>query len=168
MDKLLQVVFDGSNPHYTTWQFMAMLNIGLVLMGVKKGALEKLDEPAVKALKVAGLSVTDYPLVSGLHFISKTDPHLTPTSKHTAVGKALGYLTPVNIGDEHPDAKSVHISVEFRRSKGRKLRTTILQQKVVGKTPKQIETYLSRFVKAIREMQLPAEFEILDVCPVVE
>ena len=37
MDKLLAVVFDGSNPHYTSWQFKSMINIGLVITGVKKG-----------------------------------------------------------------------------------------------------------------------------------
>ena len=28
MEKLLQIVFDGSNPHYTRWQFTSMINIG--------------------------------------------------------------------------------------------------------------------------------------------
>jgi hypothetical protein len=146
-----------------------MINIGLVIVGAKKGAFEKLDESAVKALKAAGLFVTDYPLVTGLHFVSKTDPRLTPTSKHTAVGKALGYLTPVDIRNDHPDAKYVSIVINFRRgASGRKLETSVLNQKVVGKTDKQIETYLSRFVNVIREMALPSDFEILDVRPVIE
>ena len=51
MEKLLKIVFDGSNPHYTRWQFTSMINIGLVIAGVKKGALEKLDETAYKSAK---------------------------------------------------------------------------------------------------------------------
>ena len=103
-----------------------------------------------------------------LHFISKTDPHLTPTSKHITVGKALGYLTPIDIENDNPNAKGVYIAIQFRRPKGRKLETYILEQKIVGKTPKQIETYLARFINAIKELPLPAEFEILDVLSVVE
>ena len=140
----------------------------MLSQGSKKGALEKLDESAIQALKTAGLVVADYPLIKGLQFISKTDPHLTPTSKHTTVGKALGYLTPVDIQNDHPGAKSVYITIQFRRPNGRKLETNILEQKIVGKTNKQIETYLSRFINAIKGLPLPAEFEILDVRSVVE
>jgi hypothetical protein len=165
MDKILRAVFEGSKPKFTTYQFVEMINVGLVLSGVKKGALIHLDNKAIKTLRDAGLSVTEYPLIPKLVIVSKADPGLTEKSSHIAVGKALSYLTPIDINNNYNDAESHFLAIKiiFRRGKGRKLEGHIMEQKVIKKSEKQMMNYITPFVEAITAMKLPEEFELFDV-----
>ena len=61
MEKILNLVFDNSYPKYTSYQFENMINIGLVLSGVKKGAFTKLDDNIIKKLKKIGYYVVPHP-----------------------------------------------------------------------------------------------------------
>ncbi len=165
MDKILRAVFEGSKPKFTTSQFNEMINVGLVLAGVKKSALIHLDDKAIKILRDAGLSVTVYPLIPKLVIVSKSDPGLTEKSSHIAVGKALSYLTPIDINKNYNDADSHSLAIKmiFRRGKGKKLEGSIMNQKVINKNEKQIINYITPFVEAIKTMKLPEEFELFDV-----
>lgn len=167
MENILMTVFNGTKPRYTTYQFTEMVNVGLVLAGVKKGALIYLDEHSIKILQNAGLSVSPYPIVPELKLVivSKNNPGLNEKSTHVDVGKALSYMTPIDINKSSNSANSkfVDISITFRRGNGRKLESHLMEQKVINKTERQIQNYITPFVNAIKEMKLPEEFHIYDV-----
>lgn len=165
MENLLRAVFNGTKPKYTSFQFAEMVNVGLVLAGVKKSALVELDQTAIKALKDAGLSVTQYPLIPKLSIVSKTDPGLTEKSSHIAVGKALSYLTPIDLNKNYDDTHKtgLGIVITFRRGNGRKLESSVMNQMIINKSERQINNYITPFVNAIKAMKLPEEFHIYDV-----
>lgn len=171
MENILMTVFNGTKPRYTTYQFTEMVNVGLVLAGVKKGALIYLDEPAIKSLKNAGLSVTPYPLVPELKLVivSKSDPGLNEKSTHSNVGKVLSYLTPIDINKSNNSANttSLGIKITFRRGNGRKLKAHLMEQKIINKSERQIMNYITPFINAIKEMKLPDDFKIYDVNVVI-
>jgi len=163
--KLLQLVFDHTKPRYTSFQFTEMINIGLVLAGVKKGALLYLDPYAVGLLRKEGLYVEAYPLWKkpNLMFVAKKDPKWSKDVSHKDVGRALGYLTPVDIEDDSLASFGARIEITFRRNKGRVLKAYEMTQKIVGKTKREARAYLEPFVEAIQTMELPQEFQIQSV-----
>ena len=67
----MEKIFSCSHPKFTSFQFTEMLNVGLVLIGIKPGALLDLDESAIIALNKSGFHAQPYPLLKGLTFVSK-------------------------------------------------------------------------------------------------
>jgi flagellar capping protein FliD len=57
MEKLLYKIYDNVYPKYTSYKFSSMLNIGLVITGYKKGALEKIDDKLKTELTKIGLYI---------------------------------------------------------------------------------------------------------------
>jgi hypothetical protein len=167
---LLQTVFDHTFPKYTSFQFAEMINVGLVLQGVKKGALLKLDDYAIHWLQKHGLYVEKYPLldVPNLVFVSKRDPKWRKDVNHVDVGRALSYLTPIDITDDFKHFLGVRIEVTFRRNKGRVLKAYLMTQKIVGKTKTEAMDYLKPFTAAIQTMNIPKGFTILNIEGIVE
>jgi hypothetical protein len=171
-ESLMKIIFSCSYPKYTSYQFMEMLNVGLVLIGIKPGALVKLDNSAINALHNSGFYVQPYPLLKGFTFVSIKKLHFKDTLTHTDVGKALGYLTPINIDDNVDNAKQnkkfVKIQVTFKRLGSKPLIANIMSQVVINKTIHQIEKYLHPFINGIYKLHIPSQFKILSIQTIIE
>ena len=161
--KLLQLVFEESSPKYTSFQFSEMINVGLVVSGVKRGALLKLGNRAVHELQKQGLYVVDYPLVKGLTFVSKKNPKFSKHLTHQEVGHALGYMTPIDIVETPQNAFTAHIEINFRRKQGKRLKAYVLNQVIIDKSESQILKYLEPYVKEIQRMNIPNQFTIMSI-----
>jgi hypothetical protein len=173
MDELLQTVFNHTKPKYISFQTTEMINVGLVLKGVKPGALLTLDDVGVRFLRDAGLYVEPYVLFQNvdLVFVSRKDPKFPKNITHKDVGRALGYLTPIDIESNKESFRNTYaakIEVLFQRNKGRKLKAYLMTQKVIGKTENEILQYMKPFAEAIQHMELPSEFKIFKVEIVIE
>jgi hypothetical protein len=173
MDQILKTVFDHTKPKYISFQTTEMINVGLVLKGVKPGALLALDDVGVRALRDAGLYVEPYALVQNvdLVFVSRKNPKFPKNTTHADIGRALGYLTPINIESNKESFRNTYnakIEVLFQRNKGRKLKAYLMGQKVIGKTEYEILHYMKPFAEAIQTMELPSEFKIFKVEIVIE
>lgn len=165
MERLLYKIFIHSYPKYTTYRFATMLNVGLVITGYKKGALEKMDEKINKELKKNGLYVETYPLIKTLTFISKKDPlfkdpllkndKVNHKISHQDVGKSLGYLTPIELDAKtKTKGKSYFIKIEIRFSNNgnKPLSTSILNQVV-----------LNKYIDGIKKLPIPKQFKIIEI-----
>ncbi len=161
---LLTLLYKETTPHDAWWQCMNMVTAGLVLMGVKKGAfIYGTNDTISKALQKEGLFVE----VNGEEiFLSYKDPHLNETSTHEDVGKALSYLTPLDISS-NTKKKGFGIKIEFRVQDGERKDAEVMSQKVFGKTNQEILAYGEKFVRAIRSMPIPDDLTIVDVTPVI-
>lgn len=171
-EALMKIIFSWSHPKFTSFQFAEMLNFGLVLIGIKPCALLKLDEPAIKALNKSGFYTQPYSLIKGLTFVSKNKLNFKDALTHKDVGKALGYLTPINIDDDTTDTdnqnkKSVKIEVKFRRIGSKPLIANIMSQVVINKTIPQIEKYLNPFINGLYNLYIPSQFEILSIQTII-
>ena len=167
MEKVLKKVYNCSRPKYSTYQFISMLNVGLVLDGIKKGALEKLDSKCVLFLNSQGYFAQPYPLIKGLTFISLKDPEFGSNVTHTEIGKHLSYFTPLNIFADHPNKKFVCLTITFRKNKGKTHEQDILNQVVIGKTNRQILRYLNPFIKHLYKLPLIYTYKILTITPTI-
>ena len=168
-ESLMEKVFSCSHPKYTSYQFTEMLNVGLVLIGIKPGALLDLDESAIIALNKSGFYTQSYPLIKGLTFVSKKKLYFKDNLTHTDVGKALGYLTPINIDDnDQQNKKFIKIQVTFKRLGSKPLIANIMVQVVINKTIPQIKKYLQPFINGIYKLQIPSQFEILSIETIIE
>lgn len=160
---LLKTIFDNSRPKYTSFQFSEMINVGLVLLGKKRGAIVKLKSNGINALKRAGFYAEPYPFMPELTFIAKTNPHFSKNVTHKEVGRALSYFTPIDINYTPKQSYGVHIIITFQRKNGRKLLSYVLSQLVIDKSEEEIINYLQPFVDTIESMKIPNEFHILDI-----
>lgn len=97
-------------------------------------------------------------------FVSKKNIHFTQTVTHTDIGKALGYLTPINIEDNtKQNKKYISLKVIFKRIGSKPLIANIMSQIVINKTISQIETYLQPFINGIYKLHIPSQFEIVSI-----
>jgi len=164
MEKLLYKIYEHSYPRYTSYKFGTMLNIGLVITGYKKGALEKIDEKLKKHLIKNGLYVDYYPLIKTLTFISKRNPLFTDNTSHEDVGRNLGYLTPIELDDKIKGKKYfIGLIIKFSNNNNKPLITTILNQVVINKSEKDINEYLDKFIIGIRKLPIPKQFKIIEI-----
>lgn len=169
MEKLLYKIYNNVYPKYTSYKFSSMLNIGLVITGYKKGALEKIDNKLKKDLTKIGLYIDYYPLIKTLTFISKKNPLFKENVNDEDVGKQLGFLTPFNL-DNKIKGKSylVFLNIKFTNNGNKPLITSILNQIVVNKSEKEINEYLDKFIIGIRKLQIPKQFKIIQITKVIE
>ena len=164
MEKLLYKIFNHSYPKYTSYKFGSMLNVGLVITGYKKGALEKIDDKLKNDLKKIGLYVDYYPLIKTLTFISKKDPLFTDNTSHKDIGINLGFLTPIDI-DDKIKGKSYYIGlkIKFSNNGNKPLIANIVSQVVVNKSEKDINEYLDKITIGIRKLPIPKQFKIIQI-----
>ena len=167
MEKILNHVFDNSYPKYTSYQFENMINIGLVLSGVKKGAFTKLDKLVINKLKKLGYYVESYPKIPHLTWISLHNPNFTEHPTHKEIGKALGYLTPVDIDKKIINKYYISIEIKFKLINSNSLTCNTLTQIVVNKTKKQIDKYLQKYINGILKLNIPKQFKIISIRGVV-
>lgn len=162
---ILAKVFAGAHPGTNMFRMIHTINIGLVLMGIRKGALINVDKSVCTLLEKNGVYVTD---IKGDTLISLRKPTIDSTATDTDIGKALGYLTPTEIKEDNPTKRYMDIKVVFRRKSGKPIETYLLSQVVIGKTDAQMKRYLEPFIKAIQSMPLPKEFTVLECTPMIE
>jgi hypothetical protein len=166
MEDFLQKVYDG-----VTWgdKFGEMVNVGLVKMKIKKGALLIINKSAVQACLDAGLFTTKYNKLGVILVTYKpvTLPEATDPNFHKKVGKILGYLTPVDLDDKPIDRKVMTIYIDIIK-KGRKSTKHVFTEIIVGKSDKAILSYIQKYVDGIAKMKLPSEFEIREIKPEVK
>ena len=174
-EALMKIIFSWSHPKFTSFQFTEMLNVGLVLIGIKPCALLKLDEPAIIALNKSGFYTQPYPLIKGLTIVSKNKINFKDALTHKDIGKALGYLTPIDIEDDttttttdNQNKKLVKIEVKFRRIGSKPLIANIMSQVVINKTIPQIEKYLNPFINGLYNLHIPPQFEILSIQTIID
>ena len=167
MENILNDIFDNSYPKYTSYQFENMINIGLVLTGVKKGAFTKLDKLVINKLKKLGYYVDSYPKIPHLTWISLHNPNFSEQPTHKEIGKALGYLTPVDIDKDITNKYYINIEIKFRRINSNSLICNTLPQIVVNKTKKQIDRYLQKYINGILKLNIPKEFKIISIKGIV-
>lgn len=162
MDELLAEVYDNLKPKYTSYRFADMVNVGLVLSGVKKSALVHIENKN-GILDKLGLNYMAYPkkglehltLLSRNEIKIKNDKDLDVNT-----GKMLGYLTPGNLDSFTKTDKTASIVITFRKGNGQELTCSVLNQRIKGKTHNEIMKYLSKYVSAIVALRLPKEFVI--------
>lgn len=164
MEKLLYKIYNNTYPKFTSYKFGSMINIGLVITGYKKGALEKIDEKLKKHLTNIGLYVDYYPLIKTLTFISKRNPLFTDNTSHKDVGKNLGFLTPIEL-DDKIKGKSYFIGliIKFTNNGNKPLIANIVSQVVVNKSEKDINEYLDKIIIGIRKLPIPKQFKIIQI-----
>lgn len=150
-----------------------MLNIGLVVSGVKGGAIltpDTMTPKAIKAYKEMGYFIHKKTVRPDfiLYYFSRKDPKIRSWN-HDTVGKFLSFLTP---GDLEELAKvpskekyGVMIEVYYRYNGGKMRKAFEMNQIAVGKTKKEIEDYLQPFVDALKKIPTPKELEIVKVVP---
>jgi hypothetical protein len=101
--------------------------------------------------------------------VSKKNLHFKDKLTHTDVGKALGYLTPINIEDKvQENKKFIKIEVTFKRLRSKPLIANIMSQVVINKTIPQIKKYLQPFINGIYKLHIPSQFEILSIETIIE
>ena len=162
---ILAKVFAGAHPGTNMFRMIHTINTGLVLMGIRKGAIINVDKSVCTLLETNGVYVTK---IKGDTFISLRKPTIDSTTTDTELGKALGYLTPTEIKEDDPTKRFMDIKVVFRRKSGKPIETYLLSQVVIGKTEAQMKRYLQPFIKGIQSMPLPEEFTILECTPMIQ
>ena len=151
-----------------------MLNIGLIVSGIKNGGLFALDvmTPDIrKKYKEMGYYLHRVTIRPGfvLVMFSRKDPKIRDWKDHTKVGEFLSFLTPgdleeiVKVPSDHK--YGVGIEVYYRYKGGKMRKAFAMNQIAVGKTKKEIEEYLQPFVDALKIMPTPKELEIVKVVP---
>ena len=92
-------VYDNLKPNYTSYKFADMLNVGLVMKGIKKSALVHIEDKN-NLLNRLGLYHMTYPKkgLEHLTLLSKKEINITHNEDiDVNTGKILGYLTPGNL-----------------------------------------------------------------------
>ncbi len=172
MQSILLKIFTHSHPGYTTYKFSSMINVGLVLLNIKLGAIEEIDEKIYYLLRKYGLYVEKYPYLNkkSLVFISKKDPKFGVPINHIEIGKKLGYLTPQNLNEDYYYKKkyNVHIKIKFRNNNGKILTTSILNQIVIDKSMSSIKSYLKKYKDGIHKLTIPTQFKIIEISDYIE
>jgi hypothetical protein len=169
MEDFLQKVYDGVRNGD---KFGEMVNIGLVKMKIKKGALLIINKSAVQACLDAGLFVEKYtdPGVKNVSIVTYkpvTLPEATDPNFHKKVGKILGFLTPINLDDKPIDRKAMTIYINIT-NRGRKSTKFVFSEMIFGKSDKAISTYIQKYVDGIAKMKLPPEFKIIEIIPEIK
>ena len=162
---ILAKVFAGAHPGTNMFRMIHTINTGLVLMGIRKGAIINVDKSVCTLLEKNGVYVTN---IKGDTFISLQKPVIDSSATDTEIGRALGYLTPTEIKQDDPTKRFLDIKVVFRRNSGKPVETYLLSQVVIGKTDAQMKRYLQPFIKGIQNVPLPAEFTILECTPMIQ
>lgn len=171
---MLMEIFENIQPKYLRWQFSEMINVGLVLAGVKNGALVYITEPTIIHKLKKSLNVQQYTQHGLEHLIlisNKKIPSLPPDDNqfHVKVGKILSYMTPIDIEEAVIGIKkNVAIEIIFDKNGGKKYVTAVLSQIVVNKTDDQINAYFKKYIDAILAMKIPKIFTIHKVCLRIE
>jgi len=169
MEDFLQKVYDGVRNGD---KFGEMVNIGLVKMKIKKGALLDINKSAVQACLDAGLFVEKYtqPNLKNLSIVTYkpvTLPEATDPNFHKKVGKILGFLTPIDLDDQPIDRKGMSIYINITKG-GRKSTKFVFGEVIFGKSDKAISTYIQKYVDGIAKMKLPPEFKIIEIIPEIK
>jgi hypothetical protein len=167
MEDFLQKVYNG-----VMWgdKFGEMVNVGLVKMKIKKGALLVINKSAVQACLDGGLFTTKYNELGVILVTYKpvTLPEKTDPKFDLKIGKILGYFTPVDLSNKkHINRKLMTIYIDIVK-KGRKSTKHVFTEIILGKSDKAISTYIQKYVDGIAKMKLPSEFEIREIKPEVK
>lgn len=171
-EELLKDIFACSNPKYTSYQFGEMINVGLVLIGIKPSAIVNLDKCSIIKLNNNGFYTQPYPLLKKLTIVSKSKIHLKEKLTHKDVGIMLGYLTPVDIVNNNNQKNKISISIQvtFNRNNNKPIiAKNIMHQIVINKTLTQVKNYLQPFIDNIHMLSssIPSEFKILSIEPII-
>lgn len=152
-----------------------MIHIGLILNGVKNGALFSRDimtPEVIKKYKDIGFHIHRWNGPQDtLIFMSRKDPNKYNWKNHVTVGKYLSYMTPGDLDEMYKipnDMKYiVGINIYYKYYDGPKRKTTVMPQIAVDRTKKQIKEYLQPFLDVLNNMPTPKELEIIKVVPVI-
>lgn len=135
-----------------------LINIALVYTGVKKGVLVKNLGYSKKSRLQSELRlfVSDIKQPGSnkiFTFISKHDPGKLVT--HIDIGKALGYLKPVDVNKTY--MKNIVLKLTF---KNRSLVPVITSQKIPNSVSNDtVIKYLHKFIKGVESIRFPSDYE---------
>lgn len=153
-----------------------MLNVALVVSGVKNGALltpDTMTPKTIKAYKDMGYFIHKKTWSPDfvVYYFSRKDPKIRSWN-HETVGKFLSFMTPGDLEEMFKlpakEKYGIGIEVQYRYKGGKIRKANELNQIVVGKTKKEIEAYLKPFVSALKVMPTPKELEIVKVTTKIE
>lgn len=169
MEDFLQKVYDGG----IGWnKFGEMVNIGLVKMKIKKGALLNINKSAVQACLDAGLFVEKYtqPRLEHLSIVTYkpvTLPEANDLKFDLKIGKILGFLTPIDLDAKYADRKVMSLYIDVT-NRGHKSTRAVFSEMIIGKSNKAISTYMQKYIDGIGKIKLPSQFKIIEIKPEVK
>jgi hypothetical protein len=158
-------------------QFYNMVNIGLVLGGIRPACLVYLNNKAKKLLEKYNCHIKKEKYFHHLSLVSLHQIDITKNPSGYDLGVELGYLTPVvfsakfNIKSEYTIKLDITYKHIYNNNENKQIskigKISILDQAVSNKTKKQILAYLNKYVTGINNLLLPKQFAILDIKPII-
>ena len=183
-EEFLEEVYPYLKPGYISYKFGELLNLCLVLIKVKKGAIISIDDKYMYeggkekfeniglCVEKIGITYKNAWIISNEIFILN-DLNLNKDEKTIKIGKILGFMTPFPIGSKKDIEKygakcrGVHIMVEFVNKKYpyRKNNAQLCPQIIVDKTRDEIVEEYMRYVNGVKELKFKIlnEFKIKEI-----
>jgi hypothetical protein len=158
MDSFLISVYNGIRKGF---KFEAIINVALVKKKIKPGCIVDIDKKTICVCQHEGLYVYKYnqPNLGHLSLVTYEhidQPEFTDKNFHKKIGNILGYISPINIDKNFDGSRrsGSELQITFTRN-NKKYTQSILNQIIFNKSQKQIAEYYDKYIKCIKEMNIP-------------